>query len=100
MSLVFFIAKFFEARADLESAIVTGKPQMLASALRKIGAHRLEMPSFGVGEWLNWEPHPPIRFRIARLERLKTTEIKHTLIQSVKDVIEGFLGSFRRNLSP
>lgn len=95
MSLVFFIAKFFEARADLESAIVTGKPQMLASALRKIGARRLEIPSFGIGEWLNWEPHPPIRFRIARLEKLKTTEIEHPFIQSVKDVIEGFLGSFR-----
>jgi len=94
MSIIYFIAKFFEARADLESAIVTRNPQALASALRKIGLRR-PREVLGFGEWLNWEPHPPIRFRIARLEQLKTTDIKHPFLRSVKDVIEGFLNSLR-----
>lgn len=39
--VIFFIAKFFEARADLVSAIRIGTPQVLAGALRKIGFKRL-----------------------------------------------------------
>jgi len=93
--LVFFIAKFFEARADLESAIKIGQPKVLAEALRKIGFRRLQyerMPSYRVQEWLGWDPHPPIYFRIARLEKMQTpVEVKHPIIQSAKDVINGFL---------
>jgi len=33
--LIFFVAKIFEARADLLSAIVIGKPDKLAMALQK-----------------------------------------------------------------
>ncbi len=39
---IYFVAKFFEARADLESAIKIGNPKVLAEALRKIGFRRLQ----------------------------------------------------------
>jgi heat shock protein HtpX len=97
MSLTYFIAKFFEARADLISAMVIGKPKVLAGALEKIGFQRLlyeRIPSFRVQEWLSMDPHPPIYFRIARLRQLgESVEIKHPLIQSAKEVTRGFLHS-------
>ena len=97
MVVIFFIAKFFEARADLVSAIQMGQPEVLAGALEKIGFQRLlyeRTPSFRLQEWLGLDPHPPIYFRVDRLEKLKTPEeIKHPLIQSIKDVFSGFLDS-------
>jgi heat shock protein HtpX len=98
MTLIYFIAKFFEARADLVSAIVMGKPKILGDALEKIGFKRLlyeRVPSYRFQEWIGLDPHPPIYFRVSRLEKLKSpVEIKHPLIQSAKDVINGFLASF------
>lgn len=96
MGIIYFIAKFFEARADLESALKIGQPRALANALRKIGFLKLQyerIPSYRFQGWLSWDPHPPMYFRIARLERLKLCEIKHTLIQSAKDVFNGFRGA-------
>jgi heat shock protein HtpX len=96
MGVIYFIAKFFEARADLESALKIAQPKALASALRKIGflkLHYERMPSYRIQGWLNWDPHPPLYFRIARLQRLEPREIKNTLIQSVKDVFNGFRGA-------
>ena len=97
MVVIFFIAKFFEARADLVSAIKMGQPEVLAGALEKIGFQRLlyeRTPSFRLQEWLGLDPHPPIYFRVDRLEKLKTPEeIKHPLIQSIKDVFSGFRDS-------
>ncbi len=94
MVVIFFIAKFFEARADLTSAIKMGKPEVLAGALEKIGFQRLlyeRTPSFRMQEWLGLDPHPPIYFRINRLEKLKAPEkVKNPLIQSIKDVLSGF----------
>jgi len=97
MVVIFFIAKFFEARADLTSAIKMGKPKVLAGALEKIGFQRLlyeRTPSFRIQEWLGLDPHPPIYFRINRLEKLQAPEkVKHPLIQSIKDVLAGFKDS-------
>jgi heat shock protein HtpX len=97
MVVIFFIAKFFEARADLVSAIMIGQPEVLAEALEKIGFQRLlyeRVPSFRVQEWLGLDPHPPIYFRVNRLEKLAAPEkIKHPLIQSIKDVTSGFIAS-------
>ncbi len=96
LGIIYFIAKFFEARADLESALKIGQPKALASALRKIGFLKLQyerIPSYRLQGWLSWDPHPPMYFRIARLERLKQGEIKHTLIQSAKDVFNGLRGA-------
>jgi heat shock protein HtpX len=99
MTLTYFIAKFFEARADLISAMIIGKPKILAAALEKIGFQRLlyeRIPSFRIQEWLNLDPHPPIYFRIARLRQLEPNiQIKHPLAQSAKEVTRGFLQSLR-----
>ena len=94
LSFIYFIAKFFEARADLESAMVLGKPQALANALRKIGYRRiwLERASSRIGSWLGLDPHPPLSFRIERLESMRDLQkIKHPFIQSMKDCINGLL---------
>jgi heat shock protein HtpX len=97
MVVIFFIAKFFEARADLTSAIKMGKPEVLAGALEKIGFQRLlyeRTPSFRIQEWVGLDPHPPIYFRINRLEKLEAPEkVKYPLIQSIKDVLSGFKDS-------
>jgi heat shock protein HtpX len=98
MALIFFIAKFFETRADLVSAINIGQPQVLADSLRKIGFTRLQMErssSSHILSWLAWDPHPPLYFRIERLDNMKTpVKVKHPLIQSAKDVFKGFRRSF------
>ena len=98
MVLIFFIAKFFEARADLVSAIVFEQPKVLAEALEKIGFKRLlyeRAPSYRFQEWINWDPHPPIYFRVNRLEKLEVpVNVRHPLVQSAKDVINGFRASF------
>ena len=97
MTSIFFIAKFFEARADLTSAIMMGQPKVMASALEKIGFHRLlfeRVPSFRLQEWVGLDSHPPIYFRIARLENLhEPVLVKHPLIQSIKEVFRGFAAS-------
>jgi heat shock protein HtpX len=97
LGLIYFVAKFFEARADLLSAIKIGKPEVLAEALRKIGYQRLQAeritPSRVPG-WLVWDPHPPIYFRIDRLEKMKNPhEVRSPLIQSAIDVFKGFLNA-------
>lgn len=93
LSFIYFVAKFFEARADLESALVLRKPEALANALRKIGYRRiwLERASNRVGSWLGMDPHPPISFRVERLENLEYRKIKHPFLQSMKDCINGLL---------
>jgi len=94
MTVIFFIAKFFEARADLTSAIIIGQPKILAKALEKIGFRRLlfeRTPSFRLQEWLGLDSHPPIYWRVDRLEKLaEPVNIKQPLIQSIKEVLRGF----------
>jgi heat shock protein HtpX len=99
LSGLFFVFKFFEARADLDSAIHMGNPKILAEALRKIGFHRLgseHVRAYRIQEWITWNPHPPIYFRVSRLEKYgeKPVQVKHTLIQSAKDCIHGFFAAF------
>ena len=97
MTLIFFIAKFFEARADLISAIVIRQPQILADALERIGFKRLlfeRAPAYRIQEWTSLDPHPPIYFRVDRLRKLQNTStINHPLIQSARDVTRGFISS-------
>jgi len=96
-SVIFFIAKFFEARSDLVSAMVLGQPDVLAGALEKIGFQRLLLertPSFRVQEWVGFDPHPPIYFRVNRLDKLESSDkIKYPLLRSIKDVFKGFFAS-------
>jgi len=95
MVIIFFIGKFFEARADLTSAQEIGNPSALAAALEKIGFKKLlyeRASSFRIQEWLGLDPHPPIYFRINRLRKLDTSKkVKHLLTQSIKDVFKGFI---------
>jgi len=97
MTLIFFIAKFFEARADLTSAIVIRQPKILADALEKIGFKRLlfeRVPSYRIQEWTSLDPHPPIYFRVDRLRKLQdTTNIRYPLFQSAREVTRGFINS-------
>jgi heat shock protein HtpX len=98
MTLIFFIAKFFEARADLTSAIMMGQPKVMARSLEKIGFHRLlfeRTPSFRLQEWIGLDSHPPIYFRVDRLENLSPEKIQHPLLQSIKDVVKGFASTLR-----
>jgi heat shock protein HtpX len=97
MTVIFFIAKFFEARADLVSAILMGNPKTLAKALEKIGFQRLlfeRTPSFRLQEWVGLDSHPPIYFRVERLDMLsEPVQIKHPLWQSAREVVRGFLAT-------
>jgi len=97
------ISKFFEARCDLESAIVIGKPQILAQALRKIGFPQLRyerIPEYRFQSWLSLEPHPPVHFRIQRLEAMKEpVKSEHPLLQSTADVIKGFTAALQGSFS-
>jgi heat shock protein HtpX len=98
MTLIFFVAKFFEARADLTSAIMMGQPKVMARSLEKIGFHRLlfeRTPSFRLQEWVGLDSHPPIYFRVDRLEKLSPQEVKHPLLRSIKDVINGFVATLK-----
>lgn len=94
MTLIFFVAKFFEARADLTSAIMMGQPQILASALEKIGFRRLlfeRVPGYRFQEWLKLDAHPPIYWRVNRLEELvDPVQVRHPLMQSIREVLRGF----------
>jgi heat shock protein HtpX len=98
--IIFFIGKFFETRADLVSAMKIGQPQELANALRKIGYTRLQMERAAttrIPQWLSFDTHPPIYFRVDRLENMKNApQVKYPLIQSVRDVFGGFKRSFGR----
>ena len=100
IGLIYFFGKFLESRADLDSAKVIGQPKVMAEALRKIAFKRLfplykREPSFRGyrrSEWLQFDPHPPVYFRIAQLEGLEEPKkIKHTFLKSVKDALKGFL---------
>jgi len=97
LSGIYFVAKFFEARADLESAIRIGRPKVLAGALRKIGYRKIQMERLRysrIGNWLGIDPHPPISFRVNRLENLDDpSTIRHTFLRSMVDCIKGLIGS-------
>ena len=98
--IIYFFGKFLEARADLDSAIVIGRPKVMAEALKKIGFRRLfplykreaEFKSYRVMEWLQLDPHPPIYFRVERLENLdESQKIKNTFLRSIKDNLRGLI---------
>ncbi len=97
-AFIFFVAKFFETRADLTSAMRIGQPKALATALRKIGYSRLQLERSASSRfpgWISFDTHPPIYFRVDRLEKMETApKVKHPLIQSIKDIFEGIRRSF------
>lgn len=95
-TLLFFVAKFLEARADLDAAIITGQPKALASSLRKLGLWKYQSRIFELvnsGEWLKWDPHPPLYYRIRTLENLDPSKIKNTFTAAIAGCIKGFIDS-------
>jgi heat shock protein HtpX len=99
--LIFFFGKFLESRADLEAGIIIGKPKVMAESLKKIGFRRLVLSERflepGVSrfwEWMRFDPHPPLYFRIDRLEELDLKNPpKHTLRSSMRAVLSGLAHS-------
>jgi heat shock protein HtpX len=98
LTMLFFIAKFFEARADLDSYMLLGSGDHLVNALIKIAfpsAFTERYKAYRLRSWLRWNPHPPVYFRILRLGSLgENLKFKHPLIQSIKDCVSGFISSF------
>ncbi len=96
---VYFIAKFFEAKCDLESSHIIGQPKILAESLRKIGFRRLFMERVYANRfqgWIGLDAHPPIYFRVKRLEKLNLSkEERHPFIRSVWDCIVGFFSAIK-----
>jgi heat shock protein HtpX len=95
-TLLFFVAKFLEARADLDAAVMTGQPKVLAESLRKLGLYKYQSRVFELvnsGEWLKWDPHPPLYYRIRTLDNLDVTKMKHTFLSAIKGCVRGFVDS-------
>ncbi|OGS56635.1 MAG: hypothetical protein A3K60_01345 [Euryarchaeota archaeon RBG_19FT_COMBO_56_21] len=100
---IFFFGKFLESRADLEAALILQKPKVMAESLKKIGFRRLvleerflEPGGSRLDEWLRMDPHPPLYFRIQRLESLDLANPpKHPFLSSVRAVMSGFVNSRR-----
>ena len=96
---VYLVGKFLETRADTESAVVIGNPDALASALTKIGFRQLYRekynPAAKLFDWFQFDPHPPIYFRIARLAKYseRREPVKHTLLVSIRDIVVGFFSA-------
>ena len=96
---IYLVGKVLETRADTESAVVIGNPDALASALKKIGFRQLYREKYNPGaklfDWLQFDPHPPIYFRIARLSKYSGRQepIKHTLLVSIRDIVVGFFSA-------
>jgi heat shock protein HtpX len=98
-AIIYMVGKFLETRADTASVAVLGKPGVLASALTQIGFRQLYYEKYSSQarfiDWLRFDPHPPIYFRVKRLSKIAARggEIKHALLLSVRDVISGFFSA-------
>ena len=96
---IYLVGKFLETRADTESAVVVGNPEALSSALTKIGFRQLYREKYNPGaklfDWFQFDPHPPIYFRIARLSKYsgKQEPVKHTFLVSIRDMVVGFFSA-------
>jgi len=97
-TVLFFIAKFLEARADLDAAVYTGQPRALASSLRKLGLWKYQSRAYEIvnsTEWLKWDTHPPLYYRIRTLEKEGIQNTKHTFITAAKGCVRGFIDSLK-----
>ncbi len=98
LTMLFFVAKFLEARADLDAALITGAPRLLASSLKKLGLWKYHSSAFelvNIGEWLKWDPHPPLYYRIRTLEKLDISKVRHTYLSAIKGCVGGFINALK-----
>lgn len=102
LTILFFIAKFVEARADIDSAVFTGKPDKLASALRKIGLRHFYVESQRSGRlaaWLRWDPHPPLLFRVEKLADMASKGVvRNVWREAMSSCVSDFFITLRRAL--
>src|SRR5437016_7541240 len=88
---IYLVGKFLETRADTESAVVFGNPEALASALTKIGFRQLFREKYNPGaklfDWFQFDPHPPIYFRVARLSKYSRSEEHTSELQSLTKLV-------------
>lgn len=99
--LIFFFGKFLETRADLEAGYIIGRPKVMAEALKKIGFRRLvleerflEAGGSKLSEWLRFDPHPPLYFRIQQMESLDLAQpVPHPFLTSIRSVLSGIARS-------
>ena len=102
--MIFFVGKLLEARADLEAAYILRDPRTMATSLKKIGFRRLilderfiEGKESTLEDWFAFDPHPPIGYRIRRLESLDMNDVpKHTFLRSISDVFRGIRKAMAR----
>ncbi|MCD6368834.1 MAG: M48 family metalloprotease [Thermoproteales archaeon] len=99
ITLLFFVSKFVEARADIDAAVALRKSQKLASALKKIGSRRIlrEMKSGRLSAWLMWDNHPPITFRIELLKRIGIESVGNPWTYAMKECLKDFARAFSRS---
>src|SRR5208283_1619329 len=96
-AIIYGVGKVLETRADTESVVKLGQPGVLAAALTNIGFRQLYYERYSPGlklvDWLRFDPHPPIYFRIQRLSRFASVgaNVKHTFLVSTRDCISGFV---------
>ncbi|MCS7366148.1 MAG: M48 family metalloprotease [archaeon GB-1867-035] len=97
ITALYFVAKFLEARADLEAAYKLKSHKTLINALMKIGFYRLfyeRYKSYRLQRWIGWDPHPPVYFRILRLEKIDLSrKPKSFILKSARDCISGFIST-------
>ena len=97
-TLLFFVAKFLEARADLDAAVTTGEPKVLADSLRKLGLYKYRSHVFeliNAGEWVSWDTHPPLYYRIRTLENYNPSGEHHTQIEAIRGCLRGFADALK-----
>jgi len=96
-AIIYGVGKVLETRADTQSVVNLGQPAVLSDALADIGFRELYYERYSPGvrllNWLRFDPHPPIYFRVERLSRLASTgaQIKHATLVSMRDCTLGFL---------
>jgi heat shock protein HtpX len=99
--IIFACGKVLETRADTESALVLGNPEILAESLRKIGFSELYREKYSslrrLLDWFRFDPHPPIYFRINRMSEFMggKSQTKHAFWISLKDCVVGFFSAFQ-----
>ncbi len=93
ITVIFFLAKMLEIRADLETIIWLGKPLYFADILKKLEYHSPIKRPKSIFTWFAWETHPPMYFRVKLAEEManKTFERKpSTTLMAFKKLIQGF----------